>query len=169
MRSDRLKQVGKNLGKTRKEAEYLLQRYSQEFPMIERMGDVLGELTPFIMEFVTEIQKNNVSLNLYFGPVYGITISSGGDPPTDITILTLIVSDPTDPSVEVLWPENVQVWLDNVDITRWVFGSNFLTPTEDFNVWRNVDISTFVRGAGIHKLKITCENAGKVQARVAIR
>jgi hypothetical protein len=388
MASGSLRQLGKGLGKTKKEIDYTLQRYSQEFPMIEESLDTLGELTPFIMEFVTEIPKNNVSLSLYFSPVYGITQDYGygggtgpfddfertetlgwngatpshpyawsfgipfdnlgtaladvtaglgrmligdttgstssrsviagwlnfpdgspwskslwtmeavfdilwgdltgfntmgfhvarydatasvdivihnepglesvmwgtdstpiplpftftGDvyevhikwevvwgsvdrfkiwstwlgqsepaewsytsgPPTiapdepevilsvsfltvdahseyrqirvesidfltSITTYTLIASDVTDTSLETVWPTNVQVWIDNVDITRWVFGSNFLTPTEDFNIWRNVDISSFVKGPGIHKLKITCQDAGKVQSRIAIR
>lgn len=223
--SDTLKQVGKTIGKSKRDTEYNLTRYSQNFPMIERVLDIFDSVMPFVMEFITEIPKNNVSLNLYFYPLYNDKVCEIFDTTNEDIILaypyvagsttarfknTLLrrgedfsddyyEDDPTTGEVvigsayftdeesdefaicytidtllaglqsQTFYPENIRVWIDNVDITRWIFGSSILSPDEDLNIWRNIDISSFVRGAAVHTLKVTCESRGKVEARIAIR
>jgi hypothetical protein len=68
-----------------------------------------------------------------------------------------------------VYPTDVRLFIDDVDVTYWVFGVNVLTLSDINNRFRDIDISSYVAGDGEHKLEITCTgNVGRVEARVII-
>ena len=67
------------------------------------------------------------------------------------------------------YPSECKVFIDDIDCTYWLFGADTISPTELQNSWRKVDISQYVRGAGLHKLKVTATNGvGRIDARVEL-
>lgn len=67
------------------------------------------------------------------------------------------------------YPVGVQVWLDGVDITRWVFGEDLFNPDVVDNTKRDVDISSWIKGPGLHRLEVTCTGGvGRVESRVEV-
>lgn len=67
------------------------------------------------------------------------------------------------------FPTDCRVFIDNVDCTQWLFGSETITPTLIKHIWRNIDLSLYVKGPGLHTLKITADaGVGRVDARVEI-
>jgi len=67
------------------------------------------------------------------------------------------------------FPSECKVYIDNIDCTYWMFGSDTITPTEILHRWREIDISQYVKGSGLHTLKITSTaGVGRVDARVAL-
>lgn len=68
------------------------------------------------------------------------------------------------------YPTGCKLYVDGVDVTKWVFGTSTIDPTDTLNTWRNIDISTFIKGPGMHKIEITATGGvGRVEARVEIR
>ena len=69
-----------------------------------------------------------------------------------------------------MYPTDVKIFIDGKDVTKWIFGAATVTLSSVNNTWRNIDISSFVRGAGLHKIEITAGNGvGRVEARVEIK
>lgn len=67
------------------------------------------------------------------------------------------------------YPSECKVFIDNIDCTYWLFGSDTITPTELQHRWRKIDISQYVNHVGLHTLKITATNGvGRVDARVEL-
>lgn len=66
-------------------------------------------------------------------------------------------------------PSGIRVWVDDQDITQWVFGVPVLNPTEIIQKWHDIDISQYVRGPGRHILKVTADVPGKIDARIEVR
>lgn len=67
------------------------------------------------------------------------------------------------------YPTGVKVFIDDEDITKAVFGADTIELSDAQNAWRNVDITPYLKYAGLHKLRITTEaGVGRVDARVAI-
>jgi len=68
-----------------------------------------------------------------------------------------------------MYPENVRVYIDGRDVTEWIFGEDFITPTAAKHVWSNIDITQFVKSKGTHIIEITCEaGVGRVEVIVEI-
>lgn len=74
---DTLNQVGKSLGKTKKNAEYAVKRFSPNIPKIERTRDIFDSLLPFEMPFSSE-NGALVSLDLYFNKPPPISCRGNG-------------------------------------------------------------------------------------------
>ena len=75
------------------------------------------------------------------------------------------MAEPAPPS----FPAECRVFIDGIDCTYWLFHEDTITPDELLHRWRNVDISMYVKGVGLHTIKITAESGvGRVDARVAI-
>ncbi len=73
-------------------------------------------------------------------------------------------------AIEPSYPVDVKVYLDDEDITKGVFGEDVITITDIMNTWRDMDITPYVRYAGLHKLRITAASGvGRVDAKVTIR
>lgn len=71
--------------------------------------------------------------------------------------------------VEASFPSECKIFIDDIDCTYWLFGSDTITPTELQHRWRDVDISIYVKEVGLHTLKVTATaGVGRVDARVAI-
>lgn len=67
------------------------------------------------------------------------------------------------------FPADCKVFIDNIDCTYWMFGSDTITPTELLHRWRDIDISQYVKGVGLHTLTITsAAGVGRVDARVEL-
>lgn len=67
------------------------------------------------------------------------------------------------------FPAECKVFIDNIDCTYWLFGSDTITPSELLHRWVDIDISQYVKGNGLHTLKITAlSGVGRVDARVAL-
>lgn len=67
------------------------------------------------------------------------------------------------------FPSECKVFIDNVDCTYWLFGENTITPDEILHHWRKIDISQFVKGAGLHTVKVTATaGVGRLDARVEL-
>ena len=68
------------------------------------------------------------------------------------------------------YPSTIQVSLDGVDITTNLFGKSVLVPSTGNDIFRDLDISSLVKGAGTHRIEIyTASGIGQVEARVEIR
>lgn len=63
---DKLTEVAKQLGQTKRNSEAALRRFAAMHPKIERVRDVFDETIPFEMEFDTDPQDNIFNLDLYF-------------------------------------------------------------------------------------------------------
>lgn len=67
------------------------------------------------------------------------------------------------------YPTDVRVFIDDEDITKGVFGTDTITLTDLENTWRNIDITPYLKYAGLHKLRITAESGvGRVDAKISI-
>lgn len=67
------------------------------------------------------------------------------------------------------YPSECKVFIDDIDCTYWLFGADFITPTEIMHRWRKVDISQYVKGAGLHTLRVTAgAGVGRIDARVEL-
>lgn len=65
------------------------------------------------------------------------------------------------------YPTGIRIYIDDKDITNWIFGTDTLELDNINNTWRNIDITSFIKGAGFHTIKITAESGvGRVEARV---
>lgn len=72
--------------------------------------------------------------------------------------------------VTASYPTGVKVFLDDEDITKQIFGEETITLTDLENAWRNIDITPYIKYAGLHKLRITAESGvGRVDAKISIR
>jgi len=68
-----------------------------------------------------------------------------------------------------MYPTDVKVFIDGVDVTKWIFGVDTVTLTNVDNTWRDIDISSFIKGVGIHQIQVTAGGGvGRVEARVEI-
>lgn len=67
------------------------------------------------------------------------------------------------------FPADCRVFIDGIDCTQWLFGKETITPTEVQHRWRDIDITSYVKGVGLHTIKITAEaGVGRVDARVEL-
>jgi len=68
------------------------------------------------------------------------------------------------------YPTDIKVFIDDEDVTRQIFGEDTITLTDLENTWRDIDITSYVRYAGLHKLRITAgAGVGRVDAKITIR
>lgn len=72
-------------------------------------------------------------------------------------------------TVPASFPTECKVYIDNLDCTYWMFGSDTISPDEIQHRWRNIDISQWVKTPGLHTLRVTSgAGVGRVDARVEI-
>lgn len=64
--TDKIREVGKSLRKTRENSEAALRRYNVKHPRIERARDIFDDVIPFEMEFKTESQDSLFSMDVFF-------------------------------------------------------------------------------------------------------
>lgn len=64
--SDKIKEVGKILGKTKRDSEAALRRYNPVYGRAERIRDIFDDVVPFEMEFQTKKEENIFRLNVNF-------------------------------------------------------------------------------------------------------
>lgn len=68
------------------------------------------------------------------------------------------------------YPTDVKIYLDDEDITKLVFGEDTITLTDLQNSWRDIDITPYVKYAGLHKLRITAgAGVGRVDAKISMQ
>lgn len=71
---------------------------------------------------------------------------------------------------EPSYPTGVKIYLDDEDITKNIFGEDVITLSDLQNIWRNLDITPYLKYAGLHKLRITAESGvGRVDAKISIK
>lgn len=63
---DKLSEVAKNLGLTKRNTEAALRRYQVSHPKIERVRDIFDDIIPFEMEFETDQNDTLFNMDLYF-------------------------------------------------------------------------------------------------------
>ena len=63
---DSINEVGKSLGKTKREAETALQRYHPVSGKIDRVRDIFDNITPFEMFFTVNEKDTEMYIDLYF-------------------------------------------------------------------------------------------------------
>jgi hypothetical protein len=67
------------------------------------------------------------------------------------------------------YPTDIRIFIDDEDVTYWLFGTETISPTDADNIYRDIDVSGFVRGAGYHTLRIESgAGVGRVEARLEI-
>lgn len=72
--------------------------------------------------------------------------------------------------VAASYPTGIRVFIDDEDITEAVFGEETIELSDLQNAWRNMDITPYIKYAGLHKLRITAEaGVGRVDAKISIR
>lgn len=68
------------------------------------------------------------------------------------------------------YPTGIKIYLDGQDITMNVTGQTELNPSDAKHEWRNLDITNFIKGPGIHRIEITAaDGVGRAEARVEIK
>lgn len=68
-----------------------------------------------------------------------------------------------------MYPTDIKVFIDGVDVTKWIFGVDTIELTNLNNTWRGIDISPFIKGPGMHQIQVTAGGGvGRVEARVEI-
>ena len=67
------------------------------------------------------------------------------------------------------YPTGVKIFIDEQDATKWIFGTDTITLSNLENTWRNIDITSFIKGPGLHTIEITAEGGvGRVETRLEI-
>lgn len=120
---DKLSQVGKNLGQTRKNAETAIRRYQPIHNKIERIRDIFDEETSFEMEFESEVHDSRFQLDLYFNkpPPLSANCSDGARFNAKCTGFTFTINDGESHLVNVgqsYWPLTVVVYLNGIKLTQ---------------------------------------------------
>ena len=68
-----------------------------------------------------------------------------------------------------MYPTDVTIEIDGEDVTKWIFGTDTITLTNVDNTWRDIDISSFISGPGVHQIRVLSGGGvGRVEARVEI-
>jgi hypothetical protein len=73
MAADNLKQTGKVIGKTRNTADYAVKRVQKNFPIIERVRDSFDVEHPFVMEFLTNRDEQDVTITIQISEAFEFT------------------------------------------------------------------------------------------------
>lgn len=76
--ADKLTQVAKQIGKTKRDAEHALTRYQPTHPKIERTRDIFDPIVPFEMEFDTERNDGTTFMDLLFNKAPPLNCSCDG-------------------------------------------------------------------------------------------
>lgn len=73
--------------------------------------------------------------------------------------------------INLAYPSGLKLFIDGNDATYYIFGANQIDPSTDFNTWRDLDITPYLRKTpGIHTIEITAVNGnGRVECRVEVR
>jgi hypothetical protein len=70
------------------------------------------------------------------------------------------------------YPQYVTVLVDGVDVTTYLFGTLSINVDDARHIFRDLDISAFVKSAGVHFVEVVTSGQGysfQVEARVEIR
>lgn len=66
---DKINQVGKYIKNSKQQSKYSLDRYSEIFPLVEKIRDSFNTDLPFTMEFKIKVSNNSLFLDLDFNTV----------------------------------------------------------------------------------------------------
>jgi uncharacterized protein (DUF1015 family) len=67
------------------------------------------------------------------------------------------------------YPTGVQVFIDDEDVTKWIFGVDEIELNDVENSFRNIDLSPYCSAPGEHRLTISCATGvGRVEARIEV-
>lgn len=67
------------------------------------------------------------------------------------------------------FPTGIRVFIDDEDVTAFLFGTDVITLTDVDRVFNNLDITSYLKYIGTHTLKITAEGGiGRCDARISI-
>ena len=67
------------------------------------------------------------------------------------------------------YPTDISIFIDDEDVTFWLFGVDTISPDDWDNTYRDIDISGFVRDAGMHIIRVEAgAGVGRVEARLEI-
>lgn len=68
------------------------------------------------------------------------------------------------------YPTGIKVFIDDEDVTMWIFGSETIELNDLEYRFTGIDLSPYCSEPGEHKLEITCESGvGRVEARLEIQ
>jgi hypothetical protein len=69
------------------------------------------------------------------------------------------------------YPQGLKLYIDGKDATYYVFGSNTFDPSDELHIFRDIDITPYLRKTpGIHTIEVTAGNGnGRIEARVEVR
>ena len=86
------------------------------------------------------------------------------------------------------YPQGLKIFIDDVDCTYYIFGANTFDPTSSRNIFRDIDITPYLRkpispakmmdrkykgdaaSRDVHTIVITAQDGnGRVEARVEVR
>jgi hypothetical protein len=67
------------------------------------------------------------------------------------------------------YPTGIRIYVDDVDVTYWIFGEETLELNEIEYRFPDIDLSPYCAEPGEHTLEITCDDGiGRVEARIEI-
>lgn len=68
------------------------------------------------------------------------------------------------------YPATCRIFIDNKDATQWIFKTSTFSPDKFHHVWRNIDLTNFIKSFGVHKIRVTCETGiGRCEGRIEVR
>lgn len=115
--SDKISEVGKSLGKTRRDAEAAIRRVQPIHPKLERVRDVFDLEVPFEMEFETEPNNKSFYLDLYFNKPPPMSECEDGQFEVKCQQFTFTTEEPGPHLInlgESYWSGTLQVYVEDV-------------------------------------------------------
>lgn len=115
--NDNIKEVGKSIGRTKRDAEAALRRYAPKHPKIERTRDIFDEVVSFEMEFNTEPNDTLMSLDLLFNKPPPMKDCKPGEFIMNCNdFITTVGGGAHLLQVEPYWPGTVSVFVNGLDV-----------------------------------------------------
>ncbi len=67
------------------------------------------------------------------------------------------------------YPTGLKVYLDDIDITYYIFGADTFDASDTKHIARDIDLTSFISVAGVHHIVVSAEaGSGRVDCRVEI-
>lgn len=67
------------------------------------------------------------------------------------------------------YPSGVKIYLDDVDVTNWLFNVDELALDDFNNSFEDIDITSLIPNPGRHKIEIRCDSGvGRAEVRLEI-
>ena len=72
-------------------------------------------------------------------------------------------------TIDDFYPADIRIFLDDVDITYFIFGTDTFDPNQQNFLFTEIDLTSFITTHGMHRLTVSAGvGSGRVDARIEI-